>query len=64
MRIGFFAEPRIGPRFGTLHSSGLHIYFSPYEVAAYVYGPQSAKLRFDDCKSLMRPWFKNALGLW
>lgn len=48
----------------TFLEDGLHIYFSPYEVAAYVYGSQSAKLRFDDCKSLMRPWFKNALGLW
>jgi hypothetical protein len=40
---------------------GLQISFAPYEVAAYASGPQIVKLPYAEFKTLLVPWFRNAL---
>lgn len=47
----------------AFNSDGLQLYFDPYQVASYASGPQIVDIPFDAVKRLMKPWFRNALGI-
>jgi hypothetical protein len=48
----------------SFDEDGMELSFAPYQVAAYVFGPQVVKVPYAEFKQLLHPWFRNALGIW
>lgn len=47
----------------TFEEDGINLYFSPYQVAAYVFGPQFAKVKYDKLAKFMHRHYAFALGV-